>query len=218
MTEKLFLDDAWVKPKSGGAPKQLVVFLHGLGADGNDLISLAGEMNDALPHAQFVSPNAPYPCDMAPFGHQWFSLQSREEEDLLAGVQNVAPILNDYLDSQLATYNVPEHQLFVVGFSQGTMTALYVMPRRAQACGGVVGFSGALIGGAQLANEATAKPPICLIHGEEDAVVPFQAMAHAHAGLQQAGFTCEAHPRPDLGHGIDPQGLLHAITFIAGRA
>lgn len=202
------------KPRSGGAPKQLIVFLHGVGADGDDLISLSSEMNDALPDAQFVSPNAPFPCDMAPFGYQWFSLQSRSHDAMLSGVQQVAPILNQYLDEQLMLHNLTDDKMAIVGFSQGTMTALYTMPRRAKACAAVVGFSGAMIGGNMLAEEKLSAPPICLIHGQRDDVVPFEAMRAASDALREAGIDCETHARPNLAHGIDPEGLELAIAYL----
>lgn len=208
------LSGSWAKPYSGGAPKQLVVFLHGIGADGRDLITLAHELGPYLPDAQFVSPDAPFPCDMAPMGYQWFSLQDRNPDALLAGARKAEPILNQYLDDQLAMYNIPVEKLAVVGFSQGTMLALHTMPRRAQPCACVIGFSGALIGGDLLADEIRSKPPVCLIHGDMDDVVPFQAMALASEALREAGVAHETHACPNVAHGIDPQGLLAAIEFL----
>ena len=208
------LDGPWAKPLNGGAPKQLIIFLHGVGADGNDLISLAHELGPHLPDAQFVSPNAPFPCDMAPMGYQWFSLQDRDPDALLDGVENVEPILNHYIDDQLAMYNVPRSKLAIVGFSQGTMTALHTMLRHPEPCAAIVGFSGAMIGGELLGEEIRSKPPVCLIHGDMDQVVPFEAMALASEVLSHVGVEHETHPCPNVAHGIDPQGLLAAIEFL----
>lgn len=208
------LEGAWAKPISGGAPKQLIMFLHGVGADGNDLISLAHELAPHFPDAQFVSPNAPFPCDMAPYGHQWFSLQERDADKMLAGVRTVEPILNHYIDQQLSLYNIPQDKLAIIGFSQGTMTALHTMLRRDTPCGALVGFSGAMLGSTLLADEIKSKPPVCLIHGEMDDVVPFAAMALASTALQEADVPHETHACPQVAHGIDPQGLLAAIEFL----
>ena len=188
-------------PKSGTV-KRLVILLHGLGSDGNDLIGLAPLLKDALPDTHFVSPNAPFPSDMAPYGYQWFSLQNRNPAVMLTGVQAAEPIVNAFIDAQRDRFKLEDKDIALVGFSQGTMTSLHVAPRRAKALAGVVGFSGALI-----AVESISKPPICLIHGEQDDVVPFAAMAHAEKALRAAGISVETHARPYLPHSIDPEGL-----------
>src|SRR5947208_8561128 len=113
-------------PVAGGKPRQLVILLHGLGADGNDLIGLAPVLARLLPDAEFVSPNAPFPCDMAPYGYQWFSLQDRSPEAILGGVRASAPILDAFIDDLLAARGLEEKDLALVGFSQGTMMSLYV--------------------------------------------------------------------------------------------
>lgn len=211
------LEGSWAKPLNGGAPKQLVVFLHGVGADGHDLITLAHEMAPALPDAQFVSPHAPFDYDMAPMGKQWFSLQEPTAEKLLEGVRAAEPILNRYLDDQLGMYNVPESQLILVGFSQGTMLALHTMLRRANPCGALVAFSGAMIGAETLANEINARPPVCLIHGDMDEVVPFEAMALASEVLLAHGVPHETHACQHVGHGISPEGIMHMLQFIRAK-
>ena len=194
--------------------KKIVVFLHGLGANGDDLISLADEFSPDLPDTAFYSPNAPYPCDMAPYGYQWFSLQQRVEEIMLAGIKPAAPILNAYLDDLLKTHKLKAKDLALVGFSQGTMMSLYVAPRRPEPIAGVVGYSGALIAGDLMAKELVSKPPICLIHGDADMVVPYQALLGARAVLEENQVPYEAHTRPHLGHGIDGQGIEIAKKFL----
>lgn len=123
------------KPASGAAPRQLAILLHGLGADGNDLIGLAPYWAPLFPEAEFVAPDAPFPCDMAPFGRQWFSLQDRSPMSILAGVRAAAPILDAYIDDALKARNLDESRLALVGFSQGTMMSLYVGLRRAKGAG-----------------------------------------------------------------------------------
>lgn len=201
-------------PVSGEKPRKLVVFLHGLGADGQDLIGLAPLFAQSLPTAQFVSPDAPEPCDMAPFGYQWFSLQDRAYPAMLSGVASAAPVLNRFIDRQLDVLGLSDEDLALVGFSQGTMMALYTALRRPNACAAVVGFSGALIGPELLAEELKSNVPVCLIHGDSDPVVPFGALAAAKAGLELAGVPVTAHSRGGLGHGIDPEGIRLAVEFI----
>lgn len=206
-----------IAPASGGSPKQCVMFLHGLGADGNDLLSLTPELQPLLPDAHFVSPNAPFPCDMAPMGRQWFSLQSRETAHMLTGLDASRPLLNDYIDETLTRLNLEIKDLFIIGFSQGTMMALHTLLTRATPCAAIVGFSGAIIASKEFATQITTKPSVCLIHGEMDDVVPFAAMPDAQGALVKAGLEVEAHPQPDLGHSINMEGLEAAKAFITNN-
>jgi phospholipase/carboxylesterase len=192
----------------------LVVFLHGLGADGNDLLGLADSLASALPPADFLSPHAPFPCDIAPFGYQWFSLQDWSPSSILAGVKKATPILNQFLDDELQKRGLPPERLILVGFSQGTMISLYVALRRASAIGAVIGFSGALIGGETLAAEITARPPIFLCHGMMDTVVPYAAMPAAEAVLRFVGCDTVTITRPHLAHGIDEVAVKEAGDFL----
>ncbi len=198
-----------------GPARQLVVFLHGVGADGDDLIGLAPHLAEVLPHAAFCSPNAPERYDMAPFGYQWFSLANRAMDALTAGIRRAAPLLDAFLDAELAKFGLGDDSLALVGFSQGTMVALFTALRRAKPCAAVVGFSGALLGVETLAVEIKSRPPVLLVHGDQDPVVPVQALGHAAAALAAHGVAVEHHLRPGLGHGIDGPGLVLAARFLA---
>ncbi len=202
------------RPSSGAAPRRLLILLHGLGADGNDLIGLAPVWAPLLPDTEFVAPNAPFPCDMAPYGFQWFSLQDRSPETILAGVRAAAPMLDAFIDDALAARGLAEKDLALVGFSQGTMMSLYVGLRRARAVAGIAGYSGALIGAESLAAEIRAKPRVLLVHGDADQVVPFPALARTAASLGAAGVPVETLVRPGLGHGIDEEGLRTGARFL----
>ncbi len=211
------LDGPRLAPQAGGKAKSLVVLLHGLGADGNDLISLAPLWARVLPNTAFVSPHAPFPCDMAPYGRQWFSLLDRTPARVLAGVQAAAPILDSFLDAELARHDLPPERMALVGFSQGTMMSLFVAPRRAVAIAGVVGFSGALVGAELMATEARSRPPVLLVHGDADPVVPFERMAQAASALDAAGIAVETLACPDLPHSIDEAGLQAGAEFLVER-
>ncbi|MEK0085975.1 alpha/beta hydrolase [Benzoatithermus flavus] len=201
-------------PAAGGSPRTIVVLLHGVGADGQDLVDLASVLAPFLPHALFVAPDAPEPCDMAAFGRQWFSLQDRQPAALLAGIRRTAPLLDAHLDELLARHGLDESRLALLGFSQGAMMALHVAPRRTRPVAAVLGLSGALIGAEDLAREVRSRPPVMLIHGDADDVVPFEAMFAAVAGLQAAGIPVQWIRRPGLAHGIDPEGIAAGGRFL----
>jgi phospholipase/carboxylesterase len=201
-------------PLSGGKAQQLVVLLHGWGADGNDLIGLAPVLGRALPQAEFLSPHGPFPCDMG-YGRQWFSLADRTPEMMLAGLRAVVPALDAYIDEALGARGLDDGRLALLGFSQGTMTALHVALRRTKPCAAVLGYSGRLIGAETLAEELVSKPPVLLVHGQADEVVPVQAMRQAKAVLEGLGVPLETHERPGLGHGIDEFGLQAGARFLA---
>lgn len=212
MTQDINLTSSVVLPASGEKPESLVILLHGLGSNGDDLIGLVPEWQDALPTTAFVSPNAPFPCDMAPYGFQWFSLQSRDPQDMLAGIIEAQPILDRFIDEQLEHFGLTEDRLALIGFSQGTMMSLYTAPRRKQPCAGILGYSGAL-----LENDNApilSKPPICLIHGDADPVVPLEASKHGHNQLKEQGFSVDLHVRPHLPHSIDQEGIDIGRAFL----
>ncbi len=205
------------KPASGGKAKQLVIILHGWGADGYNLIDLADLFARALPDAHFIAPNAPFVCEANPYGFQWFSLMDRQPQHMLSGANKAAELLNKFIDEQLAELSLDNSKLALVGFSQGTMTALHVALRRTPQIAALVGFSGALVGAEVLSKEITARPPICLIHGNMDEVVPYASLAHAEEVLKIHGCSVEPHTRPFLGHSIDMEGMAIAAEFLAGK-
>ncbi len=205
-----------IKPVSGKAAKQLVIFLHGLGADAQDLISIGTEWQrmGLLPDAAFVSPNAPYDCDMAPMGYQWFSLQDRSKSAIMRGVRTAEPILNNYIDRELQRHNLKEKDLAVVGFSQGAMMAFYALPRRQNPCAAVVGYSGMLLDTDGLKAANIVKPNVLIIHGDADDVVPGSNLPLAYEGFKLAGFKTEKMLIPGLGHSIDQAGLERGGSFV----
>ena len=205
------------KPRSGGAAKQLVVVLHGWGADGPNLIDLADLFAPMLPDAHFVAPNAPHVCEVNPFGYQWFSLLDRNPTRMLEGARAAAEVVNQFVDEQSKALGLDNSKVALVGFSQGTMTALHVAMRRTPAIAALVGFSGALIGSEVLAGEIAARPPVCLIHGESDDVVPFVALKQATDALKENGVSVESHPRPFLTHSIDMEGATIAAKFMKSK-
>jgi phospholipase/carboxylesterase len=214
MASPALIDGPRFGPISGRPPKYLVIFLHGYGANGHDLIDIARHWSYALPEVAFVSPDAPEPCAEAPMGRQWFALTERNPAEIWRGAVTAAPVLEHFIDAELARHRLDERALALVGFSQGTMMALHVGPRRARPLAGIVGYSGLLAGAERLAADARSKPPVLLVHGEQDPLIPVGAMMMAVNGLAGAGIAAEWHVRPGLQHGIDAEGLDLGAAFL----
>jgi len=200
-----------------GQARRMVVFLHGYGADGADLLGLADPLAPHLPDTVFLAPDAPERVAGAPFGRQWFSipwLDGSSEEESRAGLVRAADDLNAFLEARLAEEGLGPEALALVGFSQGAMMALHVAPRRPVAIAGVVAISGRLLAPERLAGDAVVKPPVLLVHGDADPVVPFEDMGLAGDALVSAGFTTYGHVMQGTGHGIAPDGLSVALAFL----
>jgi phospholipase/carboxylesterase len=209
-------------PHSRGPARQLVIFLHGYGADGNDLIELGRAWQTALPDAAFVSPHAPEPCGQAPVGRQWFPLTFRDPDERWIGVNKAELTLDRFIEAELSRHQLPPSALALVGFSQGTMMALHVGLRRAVAPAAIVGYSGILVlpEGAEPAAikpEVRARPPILLLHGDRDDLIPAQALLMSAEYLAQLDTPVEWHLSSGLGHGIDEEGLRQGGEFLARR-
>ncbi|GGF55062.1 phospholipase [Paracoccus acridae] len=198
----------------------VVVFLHGYGADGADLLGLADPLSAHLPGVAFHAPDAPERSVNNPFGYQWFPipwLDGSSEAQAKASMAKSIDLLNAWLDKVLADEGLTADRMVVVGFSQGTMMALHVLPRRDQPVAGIIGFSGRLLVPELLPTEAKVKPPVLLLHGDQDAMVPFQDMQLAGEALEKAGFDVYGHVMKGTGHGISPDGLSVALSFAKDR-
>lgn len=223
------LDGPRMPPAYGGPPRQLVVLLHGYGADGNDLVSLGGYWRSRLPGAAFVAPDGPEFCEAAPRGRQWFSLgghdptrlrrdpeaAAAEYERRAAGARKAAPILDGFLDAELERHGLGEESLALVGFSQGAMMALHVGPRRERRCAAIIGFSGALCGASEMPAATRSRPPVFLFHGDADDIVPVHALFLGVEGLSAAGVPVEWRVCAGIGHGIAPEALEIGGRFLA---
>ena len=207
-------------PQSGEL-KSIVVFLHGYGANGADLLGLADPLVEHLPDTLFVAPDAPEDCAGAPMGFQWFPIpwiDGSSEEEAERGMRAAVADLNAFLDALMVDEDVLPEQVVLFGFSQGTMMALHVAPRREDEMAGIVGFSGRLLSPETLEDEVVVRPPILLVHGDEDDVVPVQSLPEAAQALQSAGFTdVYAHIMKGTGHGIAPDGLSVALAFMRDK-
>ena len=215
------LDGPRVAPKTGPA-RQLVVFVHGYGADGNDLIEIGRAWQGMMPNAAFVSPHAPHPCGQAPTGREWFPLTFRNPDERWDGVNAAAPALEQFLDAELARHQLPPAALALVGFSQGTMMSLHVGLRRAVPPAAIVGYSGMLVlkGDSDIegyAPQIRARPPVLLVHGDSDELIPMPALFHATEALAALEVPVEFHISAGIGHGIDEEGLRHGGEFLARR-
>ncbi|MEZ5674413.1 phospholipase/carboxylesterase [Thalassovita litoralis] len=209
-----------VEPKSGDT-RSVVVFLHGYGANGADLLSLADPLGDHLPDTLFIAPDAPENCAGAPFGFQWFPIpwiDGSSQEEAERGMQQAVDDLNAFLDGVLVDNDLLPEQMVLFGFSQGTMMSLHVAPRREDELAGIVAFSGRLMSPELLKDEAVSKPPILLVHGDQDDVVPVQSLPEAAEALQAAGFKeVYAHIQKGTAHGIAPDGLSVALAFMRDK-
>jgi phospholipase/carboxylesterase len=205
-----------LQPASGGAPRQIVLLLHGYGSNGADLISLAPHFQQALPDALFLAPNAPQSYGYMG-GYQWWSLSSFTPQAMAAGAAGAAPAIDAFIDAKLSQYGLSEADLALVGFSQGTMMALHVGLRRPRQVAAILGYSGALTGAASLAQEAVTKPPVMLIHGSADGIVPVSALHQAKRELERLGIDVRTHISQGLGHSVDPDGLRLGGEFIVKR-
>jgi len=213
------LDGPRVAAKSR-TPEQLVVFLHGYGANGNDLIEIGKQWRNLMPGAAFVAPNAPEPCAQAPGGRQWFRLTTRDPSERWTGVNKARLVLDPFLDAELERHGLDDSKLALVGFSQGTMLALHAGLRRARAPAGILGYSGELVAPPEHRDQVIARvptgkpPPILLIHGSQDDVIPAEALFLSATELSEAKFPCQWHLSIGLGHGIDGEGLVHGGLFL----
>ena len=203
-----------LQPLSGGKPKQIVLLLHGYGSSGADLISLAPHWRSQLPDALFLAPNAP---QRAAAGYQWWPLHGFTPSALVAGAAQAAPAIHAFVDRKLGQYGLSDADLAIVGFSQGTMMALHVGLRRQAPAAAIIGYSGMLVGAHELAHADIVKPPVLLVHGTADPVVPLAALHAASAELQKLGVTVETHASAGVGHSVDPTGMRLGMEFAAKR-
>lgn len=205
------------KDAASGNADSLVIFLHGYGSDGKDLIGIGDSLAEYLPNTTFLSPNAPQPCANNPMGYQWSPipwLDGSSEEAAREGQIESVKLLNAYLDEVATNEGIGPERTIIFGFSQGTMMALHVGPRRDVPVAGIAGFSGRLLFPELLEAEAKSKPPVLLVHGDSDDMVPPAALPEAADALVKAGFEVYTHVSKKTGHGIAPDGLGMALQFI----
>jgi phospholipase/carboxylesterase len=199
---------------ASGATKSLVVFLHGYGADGNDLIGLGQEWQSALPDTEFVSPHAPEACVQNPAGRQWWDLNVRSDAERWAGLNRSGPGLDGFITAELERTGLKAEKLALVGFSQGTMMALHVGLRRPEALAGIIGYSGVLAGAEHLKDEIRSRPPVFLAHGTMDQVIPVDALVSSVEALAENGVPRSWHVAHGMAHGIDRAGLSLGAQFL----
>ncbi len=207
------LDGPRLAPASGGRPTSLVVLLHGYGSNGDDLISLAPLIQPMLPDAAFVAPNAPGLLPHMAAAYQWWPIQTFSAAERAQGATSAAPGIDDFLTRELAASDLEDDRLLLVGFSQGTMMALHVALRRPKRIAGVIGFSGMLVAPERLQDEIRSRPPVLLVHGTADDVVPFRSLDLAQSALRAASVVVETHVSQGIAHTVGPDGLSAAAAF-----
>lgn len=204
-----------VSTLSGESPNKLVVLLHGLGSNGQDLLSLVPYIQKSFPNYHFFSPNGIEKCDMSPYGYQWFSLKNRDPEILRKELERVTPIVLDVIEEKLNELKLTYENLILIGFSQGTMLSLYLTTSLNDKISGVVGYSGAYLPPKVVNN---LKTPICLIHGTDDEVVGYSNLKNSKNRLQESGVqVVETHGIKGLTHSIDLEGLNIAVEFLKNK-
>lgn len=208
------VNGASLQPMSGGKPQQIVLLLHGFGSSGHDMVSLAPAWQHSMPNALFLAPHAPQRCGTLA-GYQWWALSDTSPAALARGAASAAPAIDTFIDRKLDQYGFSEADLAIVGFSQGTMMALHVGLRRKAAVACIVGYSGMLTGAPHLKHEITARPPVLLVHGSQDPVVPVAALHEAETALKLLDVNVETHVSPGVGHSVDPIGLRLGRDFVA---
>ncbi|MDE2647886.1 MAG: dienelactone hydrolase family protein [Paracoccaceae bacterium] len=210
------LDSNRVGSRSG-VDSSLVIFLHGFGANGNDLLGLADQLSEHLPDTVFLAPDGPETCSVNPGGFQWFPIpwiDGSTEEESERGLLRASEDLEIFIKQSMEEEGLSEAETILIGFSQGTMMALHVAPRMRDSILGVIGFSGRILNPECLSEECKSKPPTLLIHGDADDVVPFSSLSVAEETLQECGFEVETHVMEGSGHEISPDGLLACLNFI----
>jgi len=201
-------------PASGGPAKQMIIFVHGYGANGEDLISLSRYYAQVAPDAAFISPDAPYRCDGAPMGFQWYDVWMKDPAERLAAIRSSGEVFDNFVTGQLARHGLSEDKLVLIGFSQGTMMSLFTAPRRENAIAGIVGYSGRMESADTLKAEIRSKPPVVMVHGDSDELLAVSEMETAAATLRDCGVEIDTHIRPGLGHGIDEEGIRVGLAFV----
>ncbi|MBL6426100.1 MAG: prolyl oligopeptidase family serine peptidase [Maritimibacter sp.] len=208
------------RPAKSGETKSVVVFLHGYGADGADLLGLADPLSDHMPDTAFYAPDAPEKCAGNPFGFQWFPipwLDGSSEEAARAGADLAHEDIDAFLDMVMAQEGITPDRLIVYGFSQGTMMSLKVIPQRDTEIAGIVAFSGRILQPETYGEHVKVRPPVLLVHGDADEMVPVAHFQEAGQVLNDAGFNVYGHIQKGTGHGIAPDGLSVALSFMADR-
>jgi phospholipase/carboxylesterase len=215
MTLSKIVNGASLKPRSGEPPKKIVLLLHGFGSSGTDMIALAPAWQEALPDTLFLAPHAPQRCGMMGRGYQWWGLSGFAPSALAAGAASAAPAIDVFIDRKLAQYGLSEADLAIVGFSQGTMMALHVSLRRQRAVAAVIGYSGMLTATLGLNHEELPKPPVLLVHGTADPVVPIAALHMSESELKRLGVDVTTHVSYGVAHTVDPVGFRLGRDFVA---
>ncbi len=208
------VNGASLQPLSGAAPKQIVLLLHGFGSSGSDMIALAPAWQRALPDALFLAPHAPQRTGFGA-GYQWWALSDLSPLALAAGAASAAPAIDEFIDRKLKQYDLSETDLAIVGFSQGTMMALQVGLRRPNQVAAIVGYSGMLTGADRLRHDPITKPPVLLVHGSNDPIVPVAALHTAESALKHVGIDVTSHVSIGVAHTVDPVGLRLGAEFVS---
>lgn len=208
------------RPPVSGEAKSMVLFLHGYGADGADLLGLADPLSPHMPDTVFIAPDAPDPCAGNAMGFQWFPIpwiDGSAEEEASAGALQAVKDVDAFIARMIEQEGIGPDKLIVFGFSQGAMLALRTLVLRDEPIAGIVACSGRVLDPESFAETVNARPPVLLMHGDKDDVVPPGHFNEAGQVLEAAGFEVYGHVMEGMGHGISQDGLSVALTFMADK-
>ncbi|WP_376963901.1 alpha/beta fold hydrolase [Azospirillum sp. A26] len=200
-------------PASGAAARRLVILLHGVGSSGADLMPLAQSWRQALPDTAFVAPDAPQPFDMGN-GHQWFSIAGVTEENRPARVAAALPALVELIEAERQRAGVAPADVALVGFSQGSIMALHLAMTAPERCGAVVAFAGRIAAPVVTPDGSGRRPPVLMIGGAADSIMPPAVVQAAAAHFRSAGFAVEEQLLRGVPHTITAAGAQLGLDFL----
>ncbi len=199
------------------SPESLVILLHGVGANGANLVPLGEALEGFLPDAVFVAPDAPEPFEGGGSGRQWFSIvgdsDGNRQERVLKARAGFDRVVAREIERAGFARRLDRVALF--GFSQGAILSLDALVDGRWPIAAVVAASGRLV--TPVGPKAAVSTPVLILHGERDEVISAAEAGRAKRALAGAGFSVEAHVYPGVGHSVSPEGLEAAGRFLASR-
>ena len=195
--------------------KNLVIFLHGVGSRGIDLMPLAQAWQPSLPTAAFAAPDGPFAFDGGGSGRQWFGISGITEANRPQRIAAARPAFDDVLRGIIEQQGLLNRldRVALVGFSQGAIMALDAIASGRWPVGAVVAYSDRLASPRPFT--PTSLPRVLAVHGAADPVIPAANSTEAAAALRELGLDAHSHIFPGVGHTITAEGAKLGAGFVA---